>query len=122
MCKKQTAVSHSSTTDAEVISLDAVLRRDGILTLWDLVIEVFHSVQNCLLNPCNVVAQLVTSQLVTVDTTMTFMSFTDVLSSSRITRKQFASSIVHGALAPVLCCFPILHGSGAGCPGIGILI
>ena len=27
----------------------------------------------CLLNPCNVVAQLVTSQLVAVDTTMTFM-------------------------------------------------
>ena len=27
---------------------------------------------NCLLNPCDVVAQLVTSQLVAVDTTMTF--------------------------------------------------
>ena len=45
MCKKQTSVSHSS-TEAEVISLDAGLRMDGIatLTLWDLVIEVFHSV------------------------------------------------------------------------------
>ena len=44
MCKKQTSVSHSS-TDAEVISLDAGLRMDGIpaLDLWDLVIEVFHS-------------------------------------------------------------------------------
>ena len=39
MCKKHTAVSHSS-TEAEVISLDAGLRMDGIpaLTLWDLVI------------------------------------------------------------------------------------
>ena len=42
MCKKQTSVSHSS-TEAEIISLDAGLRMDGIpaLTLWDLVIEVF---------------------------------------------------------------------------------
>ena len=47
MCKKQTSVSHSSTV-AEIISLDAALRMDGIpaLTLWDLVIEVFHSVPN----------------------------------------------------------------------------
>ena len=47
MCKKQTSVSHSS-TEAEIISLGAGLRMDGIpaLTLWDLVIEVFHSVQN----------------------------------------------------------------------------
>ena len=47
MCKKQTSVSHSS-TEAEIISLDAGLRIDGIpaLTLWDLVIEVFHSVPN----------------------------------------------------------------------------
>ena len=44
MCKKQTLVSHSS-TEAEIISLDAVLRMDGIhaLDLSDLVIEVFHS-------------------------------------------------------------------------------
>ena len=42
--KKQTLVSHSS-TEAEVISLDASLRMDGIpsLDLWDSVIEVFHS-------------------------------------------------------------------------------
>ena len=47
MCKKQTSVSHSP-TEAEIISLDAGLRMDGILpcTLWDLVIEVFHSVPN----------------------------------------------------------------------------
>ena len=45
MCKKQTAVSHSST---EAISLDAGLCMDGIpaLTPLDLVIEVFHSVPN----------------------------------------------------------------------------
>ena len=47
MCKKQTSFSHSS-TETEVISLDAGLRMDGIpaLDLWDLVIEVFHSVLN----------------------------------------------------------------------------
>ena len=47
MCQKQTSVSHSS-TEAEIISLDSDLRLDSIpaLTLWDLVIEVFHSAQN----------------------------------------------------------------------------
>ena len=51
MCKKQTSVSHSS-TEAEIISLDAGLRMDGIpgLDLWDLVIEVFHSSANQLNN------------------------------------------------------------------------
>ena len=44
MCKKQASVSHSS-TEGDLISLDADLRMDGIpaLDLWDLVIEVFHS-------------------------------------------------------------------------------
>ena len=47
MCKKQTSVSHSS-TEAEIISLDAGSRMDCItaLSFWDLVIEVFHSVPN----------------------------------------------------------------------------
>ena len=47
MCKKQTSVSHSS-TEAEIISLDAGLRMDGIhaLDLSDLVKEVFHSSPN----------------------------------------------------------------------------
>ena len=47
MCEKQTSVSHSF-TKAEVISLDAGLRMDGIpaLGLWDLLIEVFHSLPN----------------------------------------------------------------------------
>ena len=47
MCMKRTSVSHSC-TEAEIISLDAGLLVDGIpaLTLWDLVIEVFHSVPN----------------------------------------------------------------------------
>ena len=47
MCKKQTSVSDSS-TEAAIISLDAGLRMDGIsaLTLWDLVIEEFHSAPN----------------------------------------------------------------------------
>ena len=44
VCKKQTSVPHSS-TEAEIISLDASLRMDGIpaLDLWELVIELFHS-------------------------------------------------------------------------------
>ena len=41
MCKNQTAVSHSS-TESEIISLDAGLRLDGILALdlWDLIVLV----------------------------------------------------------------------------------
>ena len=45
MCKQQTSVSHSS-TESEIISLDAGLRLDGIsaLDLWDLIVSVFGSV------------------------------------------------------------------------------
>ena len=52
MCKKRTSVSHSS-AEAEIISLDAGLRMDGIsaLTLGDLVIEIFHSVPNKIEQP-----------------------------------------------------------------------
>ena len=41
MCKKQTSVSHTS-TESEIISLDAGLRLDGIpaLDLWDLIVAV----------------------------------------------------------------------------------
>ena len=44
MCKKQTSVSQSS-TESEIISLDAGLRMDGVLALdlCDVVIEVLHS-------------------------------------------------------------------------------
>ena len=47
MCKKQTSVSPSS-IEAEIISLDAGLRMDGIpaLDLRDLVPEAFHSSSN----------------------------------------------------------------------------
>ena len=43
MCKKQTSVSHSS-TESEIMSLDAGLRLDGIpaLDLWDLIVAVLH--------------------------------------------------------------------------------
>ena len=43
MCKNQTSVSHSS-TESEIISLDAGLRLDGIpaLDLWDLIVAVLH--------------------------------------------------------------------------------
>ena len=42
MCKKQISVSHSS-TESEIISLDAGLRLDGIpaLNLWDLIVFFF---------------------------------------------------------------------------------
>ena len=45
MCKKQTAVSHTS-SESEIISLDAGLRLDGLpaLELWDLVVSVLGSV------------------------------------------------------------------------------
>ena len=41
MCKKQTAVSHSS-TESEIISLNTGLRLDGLpaLELWDLIVSV----------------------------------------------------------------------------------
>ena len=47
MWKKQTAVSHSS-TESEIISLDAGLRMDGLLALdlWDTVIEVLRVINN----------------------------------------------------------------------------
>ena len=42
-CKKQTSVSHSS-TESEIISLDAGLRLGGVpaLDLWDLIVAVLH--------------------------------------------------------------------------------
>ena len=45
MCKKQTAVSHSS-TESEIISLDTGLRLDGLLALelWDLIVSVLRKV------------------------------------------------------------------------------
>ena len=47
MYKKQTSVSHSS-TESEIISLDAGLRIDGLfaLDLWDIVIEVLQSTKD----------------------------------------------------------------------------
>ena len=48
MCKKQTSVSRSS-TESEIISLDAGLRLDGIpaLDLWDLIVSVLgNTTQN----------------------------------------------------------------------------
>ena len=45
LCKKQTAVSHSS-TESEIISLDTGLRLDGLpaLELWDLIVSVFGNI------------------------------------------------------------------------------
>ncbi len=43
LCKKQAAVSHSS-TEAELVALEAALRLDGLpcLELWDCMMDVFH--------------------------------------------------------------------------------
>ena len=45
MCKKQIAVSHSS-TESEINSLDTGLRLDGLpaLELWDLIVSVLGNV------------------------------------------------------------------------------
>ena len=48
MCRKQTSVSNSS-TESEIISLDAGLRLDGIpaMDLWDLIVAVLgNTTQN----------------------------------------------------------------------------
>ena len=47
MCKKQTAVSHSS-TESDIISPNAGFRVEGLpaLDLWDIVIEVLRSTNN----------------------------------------------------------------------------
>ena len=47
MCKKQTAVSHSS-TESEIISLDTGLRLDGLpaLELWDLIVSIFGNISH----------------------------------------------------------------------------
>ena len=46
MCKKQTSVSHSS-SESEIIALDAEPRMDGLLALdlWDIVIEVLRTIK-----------------------------------------------------------------------------
>ena len=52
MCKKQSSVSHSSTA-SEIISLDAVLRFDGVptLDLWDLIVFVLGNTVQTLERP-----------------------------------------------------------------------
>ena len=47
-CVRNKLQFHIAQTEAEIVSLDASLHMDGIpaLTLWDLVIEVLHSVPN----------------------------------------------------------------------------
>ena len=54
MCKKQTSVSHSS-TESEIISLDAGLRLDGIpaLDLWCLIVLVLKKRLRTMIERCN---------------------------------------------------------------------
>ena len=48
ICKKQGAISHSS-TEAEIIALDAGMRMEGIplVSLWELIIDVFAPEEKC---------------------------------------------------------------------------
>ena len=52
MCKKQTAVSHSS-TESEIISLDTGLRLDGLpaLELWGPIVSVLGNISRVSDNP-----------------------------------------------------------------------
>ena len=45
MCKKQSAVSHSS-AEAEIISLEASMRSEAlpVMELWDTAMDVFHPI------------------------------------------------------------------------------
>ena len=56
MCNKQASVSHSS-TESEILSLDAGLRMDGLLALdlWDVVIEVLCSTNSTTNTNCHAV-------------------------------------------------------------------
>ena len=73
------------------------------------------------LNPYNVVAQLLTSQPATVDLTVTFISHSDVMGPSRITREEPESSIVHDTRERDLWRIQLLHCSGADHPGLVVL-
>ena len=76
----------------------------------------------CLLNLCYVVAQWSHRSLVTVDMTVTFLSSHRRLELKSDPRRKQFSSLCTVHFAPVLRFFPLLHGSGAGILGIGILI
>ena len=104
MCKKQTSVSHSS-TEAETISLDAGLRMDGIhaLTLWDLVIEVFHSnrtKQKDLRESCGKTRQHLSSQ------TCSTPSQSSTQTSFQRTLITFHP--IQRILIPLLCCMSLM--------------
>ena len=64
MCKKQTSISHSS-TESEIISLDAGLRLDGILVLdlWDLILSVLGNMMQTPERPGRPVANIKESQI-----------------------------------------------------------
>ena len=57
MCKKQTSVSHSS-TESEIISLDAGMRLDGLLALelWDLIVFVLGNMTQTTERRCDLLS------------------------------------------------------------------
>ena len=64
MCKKQTSISHSS-TESEIISMDAGLRLDGILVLdlWDLILSVLGNMMQTPERPGRPVANIKESHI-----------------------------------------------------------
>ena len=73
MCKKQTSVSHSS-TESEIMFLDAGLRLDGIaaLDLWDLIVSVLGNTTQTTARP---------GRLVITDTSLKSRGKTHVLNN-----------------------------------------
>ena len=90
--------------------LGSIGRRNDVEFLWIPVVQYFvPTVPLLAVNPCNVDAQLVTSQPDAADITMTFTWYTDVLGQVRISWKQHVSSTVHRAHLHVLPRFLVLQ-------------
>ena len=73
VCKKQGAISHSS-TEAEIIALDALLRMEGIpsLVLWENVIDTLYPQQKSTAqraggDPCSTPLNSIQQMLSTID-------------------------------------------------------
>ena len=106
MCKKQTSVSHGS-AEADVISLDAVLRMDEIpvLYLWDFVIEVFHSSPNQTNKTQR--CQRATEKLVGKTSTKHAKTYSNHAHQSRSDHFFNTFQQTEHILVPILCCLSL---------------
>ena len=135
MCKKQTAVSHSS-TESEIISLDAGLRLNSIpaLDLWDLIVAVLgnttqkHTEQGDLLknehevrSPPHTIYKRKQSQRVTLDWLFDRINLDSKIQIKYIDSKnQLADILTEGNFTRdewthLLCLFNISHFSSTVC-------